>query len=191
MPSKQTPKNKLAVKSPTAISLTINEVVTDANETFKRAMQTVAANLLTNKVDLPKSVAAHDLLANFEEVCADMAKQAKNWVQTFVLGDEKLRIPAQGVYVEGTKGTYEVVIGDRKQRVESRFIDSHDEKKVTALLHAKALPLELCLDQRITYEVNEEKIHAAVASGKITQEEANATLKKVSYTVKRSTKLED
>jgi hypothetical protein len=182
MPTKQV---KSLAKKPTQQTLSPREAMKASLASFDAAIQRISHDLLTGAdVTVEKAMVAHDALHTYESVCSDLSKIAKQFLIDFIVRK------GQGQFVEGTKGTYELMVDGRVQRVESRGVGAHDDKKVTALMHAKALPLELCMDKVISYELNEKKLQLAVDEGKVTQAEADACKKAVTFTVKRSTKLE-
>jgi hypothetical protein len=82
--------------------------------------------------------------------------------------------------IPNEKGGHKLVVGDHTVLRERRTSSSPDEKKLTALLEAKGIPLEKAFDKVTVFEPNVSKLNALVATGHLAEDDVKA-LFKVNY----------
>jgi len=124
---------------------------------------------------------AYDRLTEVQKVVEDTIKVAKDKMKELV--------KSTGTFVEGTKGSYEAVLGEYQYSIRPTRTGV-DPKKLEALLRSKDKDPEVYMDPKVTYTVNEQKLGAALAKKVLTKAELETCMYEESYALQPPKKVE-
>lgn len=174
------PKHEIVpVKIHNALSKKPMEWAELARNTYALSMAQVNAALL-QKCTPEELATIHDFLSDIDKSSKTFKSTAKKLMLDYVmkLGKKVSKKGSLGLDLGNGRAQY--------ARIKSTQLE---QKRVVALLNAKALPLDKHMDVEVSYLVNEVKLQAAVLAGLLTEKEIEACRPEKVYTLGKTNKL--